>query len=284
LLPLDLCYEIFSLLTIDEAIKFSKAFPRTFGAYIESKQVIRFNNAINSAPSPLFNRVLSGTEDKSSSFRSWLKPRLLKSCIVPPLKLFPQLSSIIASNYRFSLFFYRFSTASSSLSNWDVSLKDKYDEVCSVSWKLIYRASLFGSDARDFHQACDGMGKCVVVVRAENGRIAAAYNGDGFSSSASGWNERLFNRNGFIVSIEEDGSFGAKFDKTLRGWGIFNSAAAGPCLGSGLSISSNCDKNERSYCRLGEESYGNREGKFALFGQEHFRVSDYEVFKIEIYK
>jgi hypothetical protein len=107
---------------------------------------------------------------KYSSFRSWLKPRLLKSYIVPPQKLFPLLSSIIALKDR------GFCSVSSSLDDWVVSLKAKDARICSVSWKLIYRASLFEAEA--FHQACDGMGSCVVVVRAENGRIAATYNED----------------------------------------------------------------------------------------------------------
>ena len=58
LIPLDLCYEIFGLLTIQEVQKNSQAFPRTFGAVIESTPMIRFKNAINFAPSPLFHRVL----------------------------------------------------------------------------------------------------------------------------------------------------------------------------------------------------------------------------------
>jgi hypothetical protein len=47
-IPLDLWYDIFLLLDIDEAIAISKANPRLFGAFIESKQGIRFRNAINS--------------------------------------------------------------------------------------------------------------------------------------------------------------------------------------------------------------------------------------------
>jgi hypothetical protein len=68
--------------------------------------------------------------------------------------------------------------------------------VSSVSWILLYRASLSGYEAADFHQACDEMEKCVVVVKAENGRIAAAYNEDGFFSGVG----RSPNLKGFIIS------------------------------------------------------------------------------------
>jgi hypothetical protein len=281
LIPLDLCYEICGSLTIDEAFKFSKAFPRTFGAVIESTQTIRFRNAINSAPLPLFFRVLAETEVKYSSFRSWLKPRLLKSCIVPPRKLIPQLSSIIAFKDR------GFSSVSSTLNDWDVSLKAKDEGVCSISWRLLYRASLFGFDAREFHQACGGVGKFVVVVQAENGRVAVGYNEYGFNSD----NSVSQNLNGFIVSIEEDGSCGARFDRTTGGigiinprfYGILNDPGQGPSFNRDLVVSNNCHENKRSFSILGD-SYGSGDevSESALFGEKFFRVCDYEVFKIVI--
>lgn len=117
----------------------------------------------------------------------------------PTQKLFPQLSSIIVLKKR------GFASSSSFLSNWDVRLKandEGHEGVCSVSWELVYRASLFGFDADALHQACDGNGRCVVVVQAENRRMAAAYNE--FRS------ERVvsYNRNGLIVSINKEGSVG----------------------------------------------------------------------------
>jgi microcystin-dependent protein len=50
-----------------------------------------------------------------------------------------------------------------------------------------------------------------------------------------------------------------------------------------LYISDNCGQNENSYSILGV-SYGTGPGvnRFALFGQEDFRMVDYEVFKIVI--
>jgi hypothetical protein len=47
-LPLDIWHKILVLLDIKEAIALSKAYPRFFGAFIESNQGIRFRNAINS--------------------------------------------------------------------------------------------------------------------------------------------------------------------------------------------------------------------------------------------
>jgi hypothetical protein len=75
-----------------------------------------------------------------------------------------------------------FLTDSSSLSNWNVTLRASDKSTLSVTWKLIY---CLGFGAREFHQACDGAGKFVVVVKAVNGRISVAYNDDGFFSDDS---------------------------------------------------------------------------------------------------
>jgi hypothetical protein len=59
-LPLDVWFEIFGMLTVEEAYAISLADPRTFGTFIEDQQVIRFKNVINSSPSSQFHEVLNG--------------------------------------------------------------------------------------------------------------------------------------------------------------------------------------------------------------------------------
>jgi hypothetical protein len=143
----------------------------------------------------------------------------------------------------------RFTSSSSTVSDWKVSVK------------------VFGFGVREFHQACDGMEKCVVVVRAENGRIAAAYNEDGFSSDSI----VSANINGFIVSIKGDGSCGARFDRILgQRNGIWSPSLYGPCFYVYLQIVNKCNECESMGVSPNE-----------LFGQGYFRVRDYEVFKIE---
>jgi hypothetical protein len=172
-----------------------------------------------------------------------------------------------------------FVSVSSSVTDWTFELKAKDGSVSSVSWILLYRASLSGYRAADFHQACDGMGKCVVVVKAENGMIATAYNEDGFPSVS----RSTPNLNGFIATVTENGGCGDIFHRNDRGSGIWNNPAYGPVYGGrcDLCISNNCHQSESSWSRLGV-SYGSGAGfnQNALFGQEDFRVVDYEVFKI----
>jgi hypothetical protein len=193
-LPLDLWYEVFGLLDIDEAIAVSKASPRLFGAFIKSKQGIRFRNAINSylrstavdlPVGPLSSFVCSVLYRNSSleysSLISWLARRfrpVLSSSVIVNSKLFKDLSSTIALKDR------GFVSVSSSVTDWTVAMKAEDGIVSTVSWILLYRGSISGYQAANLHQACDGIGKFVVFVKAENGRIAAAHNEDGFTSVA----------------------------------------------------------------------------------------------------
>jgi hypothetical protein len=291
-LPPDLWYEVFGLLDIDEAIAVSKASPRLFGAFILSKQGIRFRNAINSymlsnaedlPVGPLSSFVCSVLRNSSlefSSLYSWLARRIhpvLSSSIVVNNELFKDLSSIITLKDR------GFDSVSSSVIDWTVEMKAEHGGASSVSWILLYRASLSTFRAADFHQACDGMGKCVVVVKAENGRIAAAYNEDEFTSIRG----RSPNLTGFIASVADDGGCGEIFHRNDQARGVANHYFDGPWFGNlnscDLGISDYCHQNEDSWSRLGA-SYGSGFGvnQFALFGHEYFRVADYEVFKIVI--
>jgi hypothetical protein len=294
LLPTDIQHEIFLLLDIDEAIAISKANPRLIGAFIESKQGIRFRNAINSymrsnsvdlPVGPLSSFVCSISRNSSLEFFSlisWLARRfrpVLSSSIFENRQFFKAISSTIAFKDR------GFVDVSSSVTDWTFEMKAEDGSVSSVSWILLYRASLSGYRAADFHQACDGMGRCVVVVKAENGRIAAVYNEDGFT--AARWGRSSPNLNGFIVSLANNGGCGEIFHRNDHEVGIWNFSRYGPTFGelypSDLFISDNCHQDLGSYSRLGK-SYGRGPGvnQNALFGQEDFRVLDYEVFKIVI--
>jgi hypothetical protein len=131
-LPLDLWYEVFGLLDIDEAIAVSKAHPRLFGAFIEEKQGIRFRNAINSymrsnavvlPVGPLSSFICSVSRNSSLEFSclfSWLAILLrpvLSSSIVVNSQLFKEFSSTIALKDR------GFVSVSSSLNDWTVEMK-----------------------------------------------------------------------------------------------------------------------------------------------------------------
>jgi hypothetical protein len=231
---------------------------------------------------PLVSFICSVTRDSSlefSSLLSWLARRyrpVLSSSIVVNQKLVDYLSSTIALKDR------GFVSVSSSLSSWTIEMKAEDETACAVSWILLYRASVSGYKAADFHRACDGMGSCAVVVKADNGRIAVAYNEDGFASGYS----RIPNLNGFIASVEGDVRCGEIFHQNDREYGVYNFPGFGPDFGTesgtDLHISSNCQENEDSRSVLGVSYGGPGVDRYALLGQENFRVVDYEVFKIVI--
>jgi hypothetical protein len=222
-LTLEIWQKILELLDILEAIAISKAQPRFFGALIESTQRIRFRNAINyfirsnavDLPvGPLASFVCSIMRDSSLEFSdliSWSTRKfrpVLTSNIVLNMKLFEDISSTIALKDR------GFVSVSSSLSSWAVEMKARDETACFISWILLYRASLSGYKAADFHRACDGMGKCVVVVKADNGRVAAAYNEDGFVSNGNDSPNLI----GFIAYVGEDEGSGRYFIETIAKW------------------------------------------------------------------
>jgi hypothetical protein len=251
---------------------------------------VRFRNAMNSymrsnevdlPVGPLSSFICSVLRNSSldfSSFVSWLARRfspVLSSSIVVNSQLFKDLTSTIALKDR------GFVSVSSSVSDWTVELKAEDGSESSVSWILLYRGSISGYDAADYHQACDGMGKCLVVVKADNGRIAAAYTEDGFTSVEC---TCFPNLNGFIVSVADDGGCGEIFYRNAQEVGIVNYYWSGPVFGNALFISDECNQGEYSFSHLGL-SYGIRGpgvDDTTLFGQRYFRVVDYEVFKIVI--
>jgi hypothetical protein len=124
------------------------------------------------------------------------------------------------------------------------------------------------------------MGKCVVIVKAENGRIAVAYNEDGFPYRGS----YSLNLNGFIISITEDGGCGEIFHKSpVALAGVLNAEDSGPMFNGDLALYEIRD-------RIGSSSLGwaYRKGPDiddnALFGEVHFRFADYKMFKMLLNK
>jgi hypothetical protein len=157
-LPMDLWYEVFGFVDIDEAIAIYKADPRLFGAFIELEQGIRFRNAINSymrsnalelPVGPLSSFVCSVLRNsflEFSSLISWLARRfrpILSSSIVVNTQLFKDLSSTIALKDS------GFASVSSNVSEWTAEMKAEDGNALFVSWILLYRASISGYRAAD---------------------------------------------------------------------------------------------------------------------------------------
>jgi hypothetical protein len=115
------------------------------------------------------------------------------------------------------------------------------------------------------------------VVKAENGRMAAAYSGINW-----GQNGRKPNPQGFLASIVDDpdaigGHSFQKYAANDHGY-VRSYSLTGPYFGGGMYISNRCDKNEYSHSVLGPLYGYGQDGvdPSSLFGVEDFRVLEYE--------
>ena len=66
-------------------------------------------------------------------------------------------------------------------------------------WYLVYRGTLDGFDAEDFHREFDGVAKTVTIVKTTNGNIFGGYTDLPWCSNADG--KRYIASNAFIFSL-----------------------------------------------------------------------------------
>lgn len=147
------------------------------------------------------------------------------------------------------------------------------------SWNMIFRASLHGFTAANFHAICDNRGATLVLVRSTGGFVFGGYasipwNSSGTSAVAPG--SFLFHLN----NPSGDPPSMYPLQAPTNGSAMNNIASYGPSFGSryDLYIADACQTNA-NYCNLGG-SYTNTfgRGQAAFTGAYNFQVSDYEVF------
>jgi hypothetical protein len=159
--------------------------------------------------------------------------------------------------------------------------------VIEVNLTLLFRASEHVFRGSEFHSLCDGKGATITLIKAGNGRDAAAY-----SSGSWGQRGRIPNTRGFLASIVDDpaaiGGYSLHKYAANKNAHVYPSRSWGPTFGSdgsSLFIADRCHKNEYSYSFLGpihgDDGYG-LEGvePSSLFGVEEFRVLEYEVYQV----
>jgi hypothetical protein len=158
----------------------------------------------------------------------------------------------------------------------------EFEKGPDVKLSLLYRASECGFRSSEFHRMCDRKGTTITLVKAENGRMAAAYSGVDWGL----W--EIPNPRGFIASIVDDlGAFGGyslhKYAANDRAY-VCPHPNWGPWFGDSLHIDDRCHENERS-CSYLDPFFGyGSEGvdPLSLFGSRDFRVLEYEVYQVEI--
>ena len=145
-------------------------------------------------------------------------------------------------------------------------------------WKLIYRASEDGFDAKDFHLKCNNAANTLTLIKTTNSYVFGGYTEANWSQ-----NEYKFDREAFIFS------FFNKDNKPLKmNWksaeSIRTNPLNGPAFGNDIFISNNSNINSESYSDLGSSyihpnySWGTYQAQTFLAGFKNFRVFEIEVF------
>jgi hypothetical protein len=156
------------------------------------------------------------------------------------------------------------------------------DSAFKLKWNRLYRASEHGFTAAAFHRLCDNQGPTVVLIRAENGRVAAGYSCVSWMSG----NSSVENPCGFLCSIDAIENSLRIFKGVPGKCWICNSSDRGPHFHDrGFYISDMCNKSSSSRDNIGGEGGGfeHRGETHALFGTGYFKVVEYEVFGILSY-
>ncbi|RIA92031.1 hypothetical protein C1645_804899 [Glomus cerebriforme] len=145
------------------------------------------------------------------------------------------------------------------------------------NWKLIFRASRDGYDAKNFHQRCDNQGACIVVAKIagnQHERLIGGFNPIGWFDSIGQYSAAP---DAFLFYIENKSLINAKISRVLpyrASKAIFQEASCAANFGApDLRISNNCNKNTLSFINTTNfYEYTITIGNFS--------VIDYEVFQI----
>jgi hypothetical protein len=181
----------------------------------------------------------------------WLAQRLFQSTfsiITNASSVFAKLAEYVVESERGLI--PRLSFVYSSNEN-EATIEFEKGPVKEVKLTLLFRASEHGFRASEFHSLCNGKGATVTLVKAGNGRMAAAFSGVDWVLQAI----RTPNPRGFLTSIvdypAEIGGFSLHKYAANDGAPVYSYRFWGPNFGNGLSIRDRCNVDERSRSHLG---------------------------------
>ena len=154
-------------------------------------------------------------------------------------------------------------------------------------WFLVYRGTLDGFGAADFHRECDGVAKTVTIVKSTNGNIFGGYTDKLWL--ASPYAKQIPGDNSFIFSLvnEQNKPFIATAKKYVDA--IWSNCDCGPCfgfIGTDIKIASDSNINTASSSTFGcsyehqDYIYKTYEAKTILAGSNKFQTTEIEVFLI----
>jgi hypothetical protein len=184
----------------------------------------------------------------------------------------------------------------------------KLTEFSIEKWKLIYRASLHGFRASDFHEKCDGVSKTLTIIRSSNSNIFGGYTEAQWDS----FGQIKSDPAAFIFSLENKENNPLKLSIKNQNKAIYCNPKSGPTFGyeakntdfsdyssqsrytltkksiykierevsfnNDLSISDQSNLKSDSFSSL-NSSYSYDLNKHILAGSEYFQVDEIEVYR-----
>jgi hypothetical protein len=150
-------------------------------------------------------------------------------------------------------------------------------------WQLLYRGSVDGFGAADFHRKCDGKSNTLTIVKSDNGNIFGGYTNVAWESKGG----CQTGTSSFLFSLKNQTNSGLKFNCFKTEYSINCSSSYGPTFGGGhdLRISNNSNANIESYSNPGNSyqlppgyTYGTDQAQNLLAGSYNFKVNEIEVF------
>ena len=157
----------------------------------------------------------------------------------------------------------------------DWILKAMKSEGKKVNMTLLYRLSTHGDSSNTFHNYCNNKGNTLTLVRNTKGYRCGGFITKSWTSS----NGYINDPNAFLFSLEYKEQY-FTYDGINA---IYDHSGCGPYFGSNgdLCISNNCSQNYSSSCNF-PANYGGNKPKCLSGGYNYFKVSELEVYKIDI--
>jgi hypothetical protein len=154
----------------------------------------------------------------------------------------------------------------------------------NVKWKLLYRASVDGFTAYDFHSKCDTHSNTLTIIKTTDNYVFGGYTralwADDYHYNQCRYKD---DDDSFIFSLVNNLGKPEIFGIKDNTYAICASYNYGPTFGNGhdIYISDSSNTNTNSYSNLGR-SYKNSLQNFYLAGTRNFRVAEIEVFKAKL--
>lgn len=162
----------------------------------------------------------------------------------------------------------------------------KLNELCEfqsdAKWKLIYKASVHGFSAKDFHRHCDNHSNTLVIIKTTNNSVFGGFTSLNWTQTKKQAHYKP-DKQAFLFSFS--GKIG-KYRVSNAEYAIFCDSTQCSIFGSypsDLFICNNSNLSEKSYSNF-PSSYGESRtnGDSPLGGQKNFSVKEFEVYKIDL--